>query len=149
MCAHGRSQIQIRNIWIRPVFELPINMWTAAWQNQQNDLRAKQRLRSAWTSESLLSAWRSLASLAILRVHRDDSDQTGWMPRLIWVFSGHTGLIAGFVMRHLIYEMSSICFWAPRHISILNSIFSYMPLPTYFVKIWNIDYSYVQQEKLK
>ena len=41
-------------------------------------------------SESLLSAWRNLGSLATHWAHNEDSDQTGWMPRLIWVFAGCT-----------------------------------------------------------
>ena len=39
-------------------------------------------------SESLLSVWRKLGSLATHWVHNEDSDQTGQMPRLIWVFDG-------------------------------------------------------------
>ena len=46
-------------------------------------------IRPVW-SESLLSAWRKLGSLATHWVHSEDSDQTGRMPRLIWVFAGHT-----------------------------------------------------------
>ena len=41
-------------------------------------------------SESSLSTWRKLGSLATLWVHREDSGQTGRMPRLIWVFAGRT-----------------------------------------------------------
>ena len=41
-------------------------------------------------SESSLSVWRKLGSLATHWVHSEDSDQTGWMPRLIWVFAGRT-----------------------------------------------------------
>ena len=41
-------------------------------------------------SESLLSAWKKLGSLATHWVHSEDSDQTGRMPRLVWVFSGCT-----------------------------------------------------------
>ena len=41
-------------------------------------------------SESSLSAWRKLGSLATHWAHSEDSDQTGWMPRLIWVFAGCT-----------------------------------------------------------
>ena len=56
-------------------------------------LCAQQRLRSAWTSpvwsESSLSTWRKLESLATHWVHSKDADQTGRMPRLIWVFAGH------------------------------------------------------------
>ena len=36
-------------------------------------------------SESSLSAWRKLGSLATHWAHSEDSDQTGRMPRLIWV----------------------------------------------------------------
>ena len=54
-------------------------------------LCAQQRLRSAWASaQSSLSTWRKLGSLATHWVHSEDSDQTGRMPRLIWVFTGRT-----------------------------------------------------------
>ena len=46
-------------------------------------------IRPVW-SESSLSAWRKLGSLATHWAHSEDSDQTGWMPRLIWVFAGRT-----------------------------------------------------------
>ena len=39
---------------------------------------------------SLRSAWWKLGPLATHWAHSEDSDQTGWMPRLIWVFAGHT-----------------------------------------------------------
>ena len=41
-------------------------------------------------SESSLSSWRSIGSLATHSAHNEDSDQTGWMPRLICVFAGRT-----------------------------------------------------------
>ena len=50
---------------------------------------AKTQIRPVW-SESSLSAWRNLGSLATHRAHSEDSDQTGRMPRLIWVFAGRT-----------------------------------------------------------
>ena len=46
-------------------------------------------IRLVW-SESSLSAWRNLGSLATHWVHSEDSDQTGRRPRLIWLFAGHT-----------------------------------------------------------
>ena len=46
-------------------------------------------IRPVW-SESSLSAWRKLESLATHWAHSKDSDQTGRMPRLIWVFAGRT-----------------------------------------------------------
>ena len=44
-------------------------------------------------SESSPSAWRKLGSLATHWAHSEDSDQTGRMPRLIWVFAGHTVIL--------------------------------------------------------
>ena len=44
-------------------------------------------------SESLLSAWRKLGSLATYWAHSEDSDQTGLMPMLIWVFAGRTATL--------------------------------------------------------
>ena len=53
-------------------------------------LCAKRRLRPALASASSLSACRKLGSLATHWMHSEDSDLTGRMPRLIWVFSGRT-----------------------------------------------------------
>ena len=49
-------------------------------------------IRPVW-QESSLSAWRKLGSLAAHWVHSEDSDQTGWKPRLIWVFAGRTVIL--------------------------------------------------------
>ena len=70
--------------------------WATSWQNQQNDLCAQRRLRSARAS-----AWRSIGFLAIHKAYSKDSDQTGRMRRLIWVFAGHTSFC--FIMRQLKY----------------------------------------------
>ena len=67
-------------------------------------LCAQRRLRSAWASaqsdqirpvwsESSLSTWRNLGSLPTHWAHSEDSDQTGRMPRLIWVFAGPTSIL--------------------------------------------------------
>ena len=40
-----------------------------------------------------------------LHADSEDSDQTGQMPRLIWVFAGCTGHFIGFVMQQLIFLM--------------------------------------------
>ena len=58
-------------------------------------------IRQVW-SEFSLSARRKLGSLATHWAHSEDSDQTGRMPRLIWVFAGHTCQFFGFVTRWLI-----------------------------------------------
>ena len=71
------------------------------WQNEpQHDKTNKMNVRPAkpqislgirpvW-SESLLSAWRNIGSLATHWAHSEGSVQTGQMPRLIWVFAGRT-----------------------------------------------------------
>ena len=73
------------------------NIWATSWQNQQNGMCAQWRLRSAWacaqSDQSSLSAWRKLGSLATHWAHSQDSDQTGQIPRLIWVFSGCTVIL--------------------------------------------------------
>ena len=58
-------------------------------------------IRLVW-SESSLSTWRKLGSLATYLAHSEDSGQAGRMPRLIWVFVGRTCHFVGFVMRRLI-----------------------------------------------
>ena len=56
---------------------------------------AQPGIRPVW-SEPLLSACRKLGSLATCWAHGKDSDQTGRMPRLIWVFAGRTCHFVGF-----------------------------------------------------
>ena len=46
-------------------------------------------IRPVW-SESSLSVWRKFGSIATHWAHSQDSDQTGRMPMLIWVFAGRT-----------------------------------------------------------
>ena len=49
-------------------------------------------VRPVW-SESSLSAWKNLGSLATHWAHSKDADQTGRMPRLIRVFAGRTAIL--------------------------------------------------------
>ena len=51
---------------------------------------AKRRLRSAWHPPSLIRVFAVHMNLATHWAHSEDSDQTGWMPRLIWVFAVRT-----------------------------------------------------------
>ena len=60
----------------------------AKWQVQP----AKTQISLGW-SQSSLSAWRKLGSLATHWAHSENSDQTGQMPRLIWVFAWHTVIL--------------------------------------------------------
>ena len=57
-------------------------------------------IHQVW-SEHSLSARRSLRTLATFWAHIEVSDQTGRMPKLIWVFAGRTGISVGFVLPRL------------------------------------------------
>ena len=82
------------------------NIWATTWQNQQNKCVPSED-RSAWASaqsdQSLLCAQWVAKDPSFLHADSEDSDQTGRMPRLIWVFAGRTCHFVGFVMRQLIY----------------------------------------------
>ena len=67
-----------------------LNNSATSWQNQQNDC-AQRRLRSDWADQSLHCALNGLLRTPAFFMWRNkDSDQTGQMPRLIWVFDGST-----------------------------------------------------------
>ena len=60
-------------------------------------------IRPIWSESSLCTPWIAKDQI-FLRAVREDSDQTGWMPRLIWVFAGHTCHFVSFVMTCLIFQ---------------------------------------------
>ena len=62
------------------------------WQVHPAKTQISLGIRPVW-SESSLSAWRKLRSLATHWVHSKDSDQTGRMPRLVWGFAGRTVIV--------------------------------------------------------
>ena len=62
-------------------------------------------LRPVW-SESSLSTWRNIVSVATQWMHIKDYDQTGRMPRLIWIFAGHKDHFVGFVKWRLVWISS-------------------------------------------
>ena len=53
-----------------------------------------------WSESSLCALWVA-KDPSFLHADSEDSDQTGRMPRLIWVFAGRTCHFVGFVMRQL------------------------------------------------
>ena len=67
--------------------------WAASWWNQQNDCAPSEdrsARASAQSDQSLLCAQWVAKDPSFLHADSEDSDQTGWMPRLIWVFAGRT-----------------------------------------------------------
>ena len=90
---------------------LPFHIWAATWQNQQNECAPSEDsdqpghlpslirdfavcMKKAWVLSYPLSAQRR-------------SDQTGRMPRLIWVFAGRTLILLVLSCRG---SFSSYCF---------------------------------------
>ena len=55
-------------------------------------------------SESSMCAQKVAKDLSFLHADSEDSDQTGRMPRLIWVFAGRTCHFVGFVLCRLIHD---------------------------------------------
>ena len=50
---------------------------------------AKTQIRPVWSESSLCTQWVA-KDPSFLLADSEDSDQTGWMPRLIWVLAGRT-----------------------------------------------------------
>ena len=100
------------------ICNISADIWAATWQNQQNCPAKTQiclGIRPVW-SEPSLSAWRKLGSLASHWAFSEDSDQTGRMPRLIWVFAGRTFILL------VLWCRSSYVVWS-------SSVIRYSHLP--------------------
>ena len=59
-----------------------------------------------WSKSSLCAQW-VVKDLMFLHADSEDSDQTWWMPRLIWVFAGCTGHFVGVVVLQLNYCLTT------------------------------------------
>ena len=92
--------------------------WSVLWswpkrQNLQTGMCAQRRLRSAWASaqadQSICCALYGKLKTQSFFFDSEDSDQTGRMPRLIWVFAKRTFHFVGFGVRWLVlfYPMKS------------------------------------------
>ena len=78
----------IIDLWDRLVQRKLSHLMTKStkWHVRPAKTQISLCIRPVW-SESLLSMWRKLGSLASHWAQSKDSDQTGRMPRLIWVFA--------------------------------------------------------------
>ena len=99
-------------LWEQRYFETLI--WAASWQNQQNDYAPSEDSdqRSAWVSakvwsESSLSAWRKLGSLATQWMHSED--WSDWANAQADESSLSARHFVGFVMRRLSYMLIKEC----------------------------------------
>ena len=80
-----------------------------------------------WSEPSLCAQWVA-NDPSFLHADSKDSDQTGRMPRLIWVFAGSTCHFVGFVVRRLInshYKRPSSITCIPVCMSILWKIWGF------------------------
>ena len=79
-------------------------------------------------SESSLCAQWVAEDPSLLHVDSKESDQTGWMPMLIWVYAGCTGHFAGFVVPWLTYFSEKNSSTLSRICSCSNDIQRYLPM---------------------
>ena len=90
-------------------------IWAAAWQKNKVAYAPSQESDQPGHPPSLISDPPSLISVFVgaqqvakdpsfLHSDSEDSDQTGQMTRLIWVFAGHIGYFLGFFVQHLKFK---------------------------------------------
>ena len=88
-------------------------LWISKWASSQQNDCAQRRLRSAWacaqSDQSLLCAQWVAKDPSFLHADSKDSDQTGRMPRLIWIFARHTCHFVGFITRRLKFVILRTC----------------------------------------
>ena len=85
------SKLDARYKWVLKL-KMPNITWASPEQGPYH-IGKQGRLRQAWAS---VQSDQSLCC-ALLHAHMEDSDQTGWMPRLIWGFAGRTCHLVGFM----------------------------------------------------
>ena len=89
------------------------------WHGRPAKNRISLGIHPVW-SESLLSAWWKLGPLATHWAHSKDSDQTGWMSRVIRVFAGRTYHFVGcIIIRLFLFVVTAAMFSQFRHLNLL------------------------------
>ena len=98
-----KSYCMLSNVWRKG----QVLLWIEPPHDKTNKMTvhpAKTRIslgnRPVWSESSLCAHWVA-KDPSCLHADSEDSDQTGRMPRLIWVFAGCISHIVGFVMRRL------------------------------------------------
>ena len=80
------------------------------WHVHPAETQISLGIRPVCSESSLCAQWVA-EDPSFFHADWDDSDQTGWMPRLIWVFAGRTNHFVGFVMRRLIFPVLMLCLY--------------------------------------
>ena len=80
---------QLRSIMVRQKTEIMSRLMTklTKWHVHPVKTQISLGIRPVWSESSLCTQWVAKGS-RFLHVDSEDSDQTGLMPRLIWVFAG-------------------------------------------------------------
>ena len=89
LCAQRKISLGIRPVWSEAKTQISLG------------------IRPVWSESSLWAQWVA-KDQSFFHVDSEDSDQTGRMPTLIWVFAGRTCHFVGFVMRRLNFHLSFI-----------------------------------------
>ena len=105
-------------------------------------LCAQRRLRSAWASESSLCAQWVAKDPSFLHADSEDSDRTGWMPRLIWVFAGRTATLLLFSLRGSFQSCHKVpkelsCKWQLCHYSSCMCMVKMGNDSLLFIELWH------------
>ena len=74
---------------------------TTKWLVRPAKSQISLGIHPVWSESSLCAQWVAKGP-NFHHADSEDFDQTGWMPRLIWVFAGRTSHFVGFVMMRLI-----------------------------------------------
>ena len=88
---------------IQPVFLVKLSRLMTKptkWHVRPAKTQISLGIRPVWSESSLYAQWVD-KDLSFLHADSEDSDQTGRLPRLIWVFAGCTCHFVVFVMRWL------------------------------------------------
>ena len=96
MLDYGRIWIVFRKITFEPPHDKTNEMTCAPTKTQ-----ISQGIRPVWSESSLWAQWVA-KDPSCLHADSEDSDQTGRMPRSIWIFTERTCHFVSFVMRWLI-----------------------------------------------
>ena len=83
------------------------------WHVRPTKTQISLGIRPVW-SESSLSAWRNLGHLTTYWAHSEDSDQTGRMPRLIWVCARRTVILLVLSRGGSYFVLICVCFFTAR-----------------------------------
>ena len=75
------------------------------WHARPAKTQISLGIRPVWSESSLCTQW-VFKDPNFLKANREDSNQTGRMSRLIWIFAGRTCHFVGFVMRRFVYELT-------------------------------------------